>query len=182
MSLVPELLVTDLEASLAFWCGLCGFTVAYERRDEGFAYLTRGAAHVMLEQAGVGRNWLTGALDHPRGRGVNFQIAVDDLDPILANLKAAKHKPFMAPETRYYRSATKTTACASSSSPTPTATCCASSSRFRASAVPRRGRRALVRLPLGRCRSASMPAGLGETGRGTGTRRQARCPARSALR
>ncbi|MBM7787316.1 bleomycin resistance protein [Tenggerimyces flavus] len=103
MSLVPELLVTDLEASLAFWCGLCGFTVAYERRDEGFAYLTRGAAHVMLEQAGVGRNWLTGALDHPRGRGVNFQIAVDDLDPILANLKAAKHKPFMAPETRYYR-------------------------------------------------------------------------------
>lgn len=103
MSLVPELLVTDLEASLAFWRDLCGFAVAYERRDEGFAYLTRGTAHVMLEQEGVGRNWVTAPLERPLGRGVNFQIAVDDLDSIIANLKAAKHKPFMAPEIKYYR-------------------------------------------------------------------------------
>ncbi len=101
--LVPELLVTDLEASLAFWRDLCGFAVAYERRDECFAYLTRGAAHVMLEQEGVGRNWITGPLERPLGRGINFQIAVDDLDPILASLKAAKHQPFLAPETKHYR-------------------------------------------------------------------------------
>jgi hypothetical protein len=27
-AMVPELVVTDLAASLRFWCGLCGFRVA----------------------------------------------------------------------------------------------------------------------------------------------------------
>jgi len=62
-ALVPELLVTDIEESLAFWRDLCGFTLKYARPDEGFAYIVRGSAHVMLEQAGLGRNWVTGALD-----------------------------------------------------------------------------------------------------------------------
>ena len=35
--LVPELLVTDLERSLAFWCGPCGFAIRYARPEEGFA-------------------------------------------------------------------------------------------------------------------------------------------------
>lgn len=35
---------------------------SYERRDEGFAYLASGSAHVMLEQLGAGRNWITGPL------------------------------------------------------------------------------------------------------------------------
>lgn len=64
---------------------------------EGFAYLTRGSAHVMLEQAGIGRNWVTAPLDHPLGRGVNFQISVGDLDPILRALGAAGHPLFMCP-------------------------------------------------------------------------------------
>ena len=103
VTLVPELLVTDLATSLAFWRDLCGFAVAYDRPDEGFAYLTRGDAHVMLEQEGVGRNWLTGPLDRPLGRGINFQLAVDDLEPILARLRAANHALFLEPETKWYR-------------------------------------------------------------------------------
>ena len=102
-ALVPELLVTDTAASLQFWCGLCGFEIAYQRVDEGFAFLTRGDAHVMLEQRGVGRNWITGALDRPFGRGINLQISVDDLDPILTALDAAGHALFMTPEERWYR-------------------------------------------------------------------------------
>ncbi|GAB3422221.1 bleomycin resistance protein [Flindersiella endophytica] len=101
-TLVPELLVTNTKASLEFWCGLCGFEIAYQRENEGFAYLTRGSAHVMLEQAGVGRNWITAGLDRPYGRGINFQIAVDDLDPILSSLRAAGHPLFMEPETKHY--------------------------------------------------------------------------------
>jgi catechol 2,3-dioxygenase-like lactoylglutathione lyase family enzyme len=57
--LVPELLVDDLKVSVAFWCGLCGFEVLYDRPEEGFAYLASGTAHLMIEQAGVGRNWTT---------------------------------------------------------------------------------------------------------------------------
>ena len=60
--LVPELLVSDLASSLAFWCDCCGFEIAYERVEEGFAYLRRGSAHLMLEQRGAGRNWISGSL------------------------------------------------------------------------------------------------------------------------
>ncbi|TPW77266.1 bleomycin resistance protein [Schumannella soli] len=101
--LVPELIVESTPASLAFWVGLCGFRIEYERPDEGFAYLSRGSAHVMLDQRGVGRDWMTGALERPFGRGVNFQIGVTDLDPILSALRAAEHPLFLEPETKWYR-------------------------------------------------------------------------------
>src|SRR5271167_5024715 len=42
--MVPELDVLDLEASLGFWCGILGFTVAYDRPERGFAYLERPVA------------------------------------------------------------------------------------------------------------------------------------------
>nr|WP_042188645.1 VOC family protein [Kibdelosporangium sp. MJ126-NF4] len=102
-ALVPELLVTDIATSIEFWCGLCGFDIAYQRADEGFAYLTREHAHVMLEQAGIGRNWITAPLERPLGRGINFQITVTELDPILASLETANHALFMPPETKWYR-------------------------------------------------------------------------------
>lgn len=66
-NLVPELLVADRRKSMEFWCGLCDFAIAYERPEEGFVYLTRGSAHVMLEQWGIGRNWLFASLD-PQSR------------------------------------------------------------------------------------------------------------------
>lgn len=102
-SLVPELLVTDVSRSMEFWCGLCGFTIDYQRENEGFAYISRGTAHVMLEQAGIGRNWVTGLLDPPLGRGINFQITIPDLTSTLVALREANQPLFMEPETQWYR-------------------------------------------------------------------------------
>jgi catechol 2,3-dioxygenase-like lactoylglutathione lyase family enzyme len=102
-ALVPELLVTDVSRSIEFWCGLCGFTIDYQRENEGFAYISRGTAHVMLEQAGIGRNWVTASLDPPLGRGINFQIVIPDLTSTLAALRKAHHPLFMEPETKWYR-------------------------------------------------------------------------------
>ena len=102
-ALVPELLVTDVSRSIEFWCGLCGFTIDYQRENEGFAYISRGTAHVMLEQAGIGRNWVTASLDPPLGRGINFQITIPDLTSTLAALRKANHPLFMEPETKWYR-------------------------------------------------------------------------------
>lgn len=101
-ALVPELLVDDLDRSLAFWCGPCGFTVRYDRPEERFAYLVQGSAHVMLEQAGVGRNWLTGPLDRPLGRGINLQVSVPDAAAVARRLADVEIELFMQPETKWY--------------------------------------------------------------------------------
>jgi catechol 2,3-dioxygenase-like lactoylglutathione lyase family enzyme len=104
-ALVPELLVTDLAASLDFWCRPCGFAIAYDRPEEGFAYLDRAGCQVMLEQAvwPGGRRWVTGPLERPFGRGMNLQIEVDDVAPILARLAEARWPLYLAPEEKWYR-------------------------------------------------------------------------------
>ena len=57
----------------------------------------------MLEQAGVGRNWITGPLDPPLGRGINFQVSVATLAPILDALRGVDYALFMEPEVKWYR-------------------------------------------------------------------------------
>ena len=102
--LVPELLVTDLRASLGFWCDLCGFAVVYTRPEEGFAYLHRGRAQVMLEAATApGRHWITGPLDRPLGRGINLQVEVASLAPLLDALGVAGWPLYLAAEEKWYR-------------------------------------------------------------------------------
>jgi catechol 2,3-dioxygenase-like lactoylglutathione lyase family enzyme len=101
--LVPELLVSDLASSLTFWCTLCGFKVLYDRPEEGFAYLHSGTAHIMLEQIGLGRNWLPGALEKPLGRGINLQISVPAISPLVDRLSSADWPLFMPPEEKWYR-------------------------------------------------------------------------------
>jgi len=103
VKLVPELLVTDINASLRFWRDLCGFRVVYHRLDEGFAYLDRDGAQVMLEERGRGRNWVTAVLAAPLGRGMNFQVSVETLEPILEALGSVDWPLFLAPEQKWYR-------------------------------------------------------------------------------
>jgi catechol 2,3-dioxygenase-like lactoylglutathione lyase family enzyme len=100
-ALVPELYVTNLDASLRFWCELLGFAIAYDRPAARLAFLTRGAAQVMLCQ----RNgtWETAALDYPFGRGMNLQTMIEPLNPVLAALEAAGWPLFEAPTEAWYR-------------------------------------------------------------------------------
>jgi catechol 2,3-dioxygenase-like lactoylglutathione lyase family enzyme len=104
--LVPELSVTDLSASRRFWCDLVGFTVKYERPEEGFAYLVLGRAHLMLDQAGVGRTWATARLETPLGRGINFQLSVPSIKPVIERLRAVGWPLFGEPEEKWYRTGT----------------------------------------------------------------------------
>jgi catechol 2,3-dioxygenase-like lactoylglutathione lyase family enzyme len=76
-ALVPELYVSDLARSLDFYCEALGFSIVYQRAEERFAYLERAGAELMLEEP-IGRTWLAGPLEAPYGRGVNFQVAVED--------------------------------------------------------------------------------------------------------
>lgn len=97
--LVPELICRDVEESRRFYTELLGFSVAYSR--DGFHYLDHGGAQIMLEQQGD--NWVTATLDRPYGRGVNFQIEVDALQPILDRLSAEGIALFEGPQAAWYR-------------------------------------------------------------------------------
>lgn len=102
--LVPQLVVADLEASLRFWRDLIGFSVAFDRPEQCFAYLDLDGAQVMLKHlAPEDHRWMTGPLKAPRGRGINLQIEVRALQPILDRLAGANWRLFMAPEDALYR-------------------------------------------------------------------------------
>jgi catechol 2,3-dioxygenase-like lactoylglutathione lyase family enzyme len=101
--MVPELLVTDIGKSLRFWRDVCGFAVLFDRPDEGFAYLDLDGAQIMLDEIGQTRNWETGLMEVPFGRGVNFQVNVPAIEPILTALAQADWPLYMKPEQKWYR-------------------------------------------------------------------------------
>ena len=102
-AIVPELDVTDLGVSLAFYVGVIGFTVVFERVGERFAYLGMGPAELMVQQAsGPGRRFRTAPLERPFGRGVNLQIAVADVDVVYGSVMRAGLAPVIDMEERWY--------------------------------------------------------------------------------
>jgi catechol 2,3-dioxygenase-like lactoylglutathione lyase family enzyme len=102
--LVPELIVSDIDESLAFWCGMLGFRIAYDRPEERFVYLDLFGAQLTLEERSQHqRLWVTGSLAAPLGRGINFQVQVDDCDPALERLELADWPLFAEPEEAWYR-------------------------------------------------------------------------------
>ncbi|MFG1681384.1 bleomycin resistance protein [Nonomuraea sp. NPDC049269] len=101
--IVPELICSDIQASLAFY-HLLGFTIRYERPQERFAYLERGGgADLMLEQPrSRDRLYPRAELDHPYGRGINLTVEVDDVDQIHTTLLAAGYEMWLPLEDRWY--------------------------------------------------------------------------------
>jgi catechol 2,3-dioxygenase-like lactoylglutathione lyase family enzyme len=57
----------------------------------------------MLDQLGTDRDWVTAPLELPLGRGINLEITVEDIAPILAALVAAGWPLFLGPEEKTYR-------------------------------------------------------------------------------
>ncbi|KNC18130.1 bleomycin resistance protein [Pseudomonas sp. RIT-PI-a] len=102
--LVPELMVTDLNTSLAFWVFCLGFEVAYQRPEDGFAYLDLNGAQVMLEQTDPDAGqWLTAPLSKPFGRGINLQIDVVAVAPIIHKLRQAGYALYRECADTWYR-------------------------------------------------------------------------------
>lgn len=100
--LVPELYCSDIERSVSFYVELLGFLVRFARPEERFVYLDREGAEIMLEQPTT-RMFLSAELEHPYGRGVNFQIEVADVATLYARVKASPWPVFLELEDRWYR-------------------------------------------------------------------------------
>jgi catechol 2,3-dioxygenase-like lactoylglutathione lyase family enzyme len=102
--LVPELDVADVSVSLGFYADVLGFAVAYSRPDEGFVYLEREGAHLMLQRAaGPGRRFRTATLERPHGRGINFQVDVTDIAAVYAQVVKRGDELVVDLEDRWYR-------------------------------------------------------------------------------
>jgi catechol 2,3-dioxygenase-like lactoylglutathione lyase family enzyme len=97
--LIPELIVSDLKESINFYVKVLGFKIEYTR--EKFVFLSFQESQLMLqENNGV---WLSGELKKPFGRGVNFQIEVKNVSPLLLSLAKNKCNLFELPRDYCYR-------------------------------------------------------------------------------
>ena len=90
--LVPELSVSDINVSKQFYTDVLGFSVEYERKENKFAFLSHGEAQLMINQ--INGHWETGKLEYPFGRGINFQIDIDNIDIFVSRVKDKGIIPF----------------------------------------------------------------------------------------
>lgn len=103
--LVPELIVSDHARSRAFYVSVLGFSELYGRPEEGFSYLNRDGAQLMIDQRSSdgNRDWVDGELHHPYGRGINLEIGVDDVEALHAACIGAGARIFLPMEEKWYR-------------------------------------------------------------------------------
>ena len=83
--MIPELSVFDIERTKRFYNDL-GFKIEYERPEEKFVFMSFQDSQFMFEQI-HDNGWNIGELIYPLGRGINFSIAVDDIERLYKLVK-----------------------------------------------------------------------------------------------
>ena len=86
--MIPELSVFDINKTKKFYSRL-GFKIEYERNYERFVFMSFQGSQFMFEQI-HDDGWNTGELSYPLGRGINFSIAVEDVEGIYKLVKTLK--------------------------------------------------------------------------------------------
>ena len=99
-SLIPELSVTDISKSLAFYQEL-GFQVKYQREESKFYFLEFEENQLMIEQ--INEHWNVGVLEYPFGRGINISMTLQDIDAFYEKVKSLKIPLFQELSTQEYR-------------------------------------------------------------------------------
>ena len=83
--MIPELSVFDIEQTKRYYNDL-GFKIEYERPEEKFVFMSFQDSQFMFEQI-HDNGWNIGKLIYPLGRGINFSIAVDDIEGLYKLVK-----------------------------------------------------------------------------------------------
>ncbi len=98
---IPELSVFNVKKSLQFYQDTLGFTIEYSRPENKFYFLCYEDAQIMIEE--INDYWWTGELEHPFGRGINFQIEVSDVSVLIERLEELEIALFRPLNESWYR-------------------------------------------------------------------------------
>jgi len=104
--LIPEISVSNFEESICFYTKILGFKIQYQREEpKKFAFLSYQESQIMIQEYLEDTNslWYTGKLEKPFGRGINFQIEVDNIEPIVEALEKNNYPIKMLPKENWYR-------------------------------------------------------------------------------
>lgn len=101
-TIVPELGCQDVLASLRFYTEVLGFHIRYERPEQGFYFLERQGAEIMIGQMDE-TSWVVAQAEPPFGRGMHFQIGTTDLATLYEVCKGARAVIFRDWEEAWYR-------------------------------------------------------------------------------
>lgn len=109
MPLTPELCCSNIKNSLVFYTQILGFSIQYQREEDGFAMLERQGSRIMLDEirdvsvSGADRTWLSGPLEMPFGRGINLEIKTSKVDELYDRVQHADANVFLPIEDKWYR-------------------------------------------------------------------------------
>lgn len=107
-SLIPELYVANFQKSLKFYTDI-GFKIEYQRTNPDFAFLYLQKSQIMIQQQEP--QWITGKLEYPYGRGINFQIDVKNIDSIYFLIKKNNYLTKTPIVENHYKVGNKTFTC-----------------------------------------------------------------------
>ncbi len=99
---IPELDVTNLNKTIKFY-EKCGFKIEYERKEDKFVFMSLGEIQFMFCEFKDINKWETGKLEYPFGRGINFQLEVDNVDSIYTSLKSEGYSIMVEMDENWYR-------------------------------------------------------------------------------
>jgi len=85
LPLLPEFSVTDFKKSIHFYVDILGFTLEYKRENPLFAFLSYQKSQLMIQELAPGEKEEE-KLEYPFGRGINFQIEIDNVNKIIEAL------------------------------------------------------------------------------------------------
>lgn len=100
-ALIPELSVSNIEKSLDFYLNTVLFKLEYERKEDKFAFLSLKESQIMIEERNG--NWETGDIIYPYGRGINLQIATNNIDELYRNIKRNNYPIKIEIQENWYR-------------------------------------------------------------------------------
>ena len=109
MPLTPELYCSDIKMSLLFYTEILGFSIQYQREEDGFAMLERQGSRIMLDEIHKNpmnksdRTWILAPLERPFGRGINLQMQTHNVDELYNHIRKSGANIFLPIEDKWYR-------------------------------------------------------------------------------